>query len=335
MLALDIGGANLKAADGRGWTAARPFPLWRRPRELPQALADLLAAAPPADAIAVTMTGELADCFATKAEGVETIVSAAVQSAAGRRVLVYRVDGAFASPEMAIAEPLMAAASNWHALARFAGRFAPEGASLLIDIGSTTCDLVPLRTGRPVAMGRTDTERLLHGELVYTGVERSPICAVVGSAPWRGRRCPVAQELFATTWDAYLVLGDLPEEPDNIHTADGRPATRPAAHDRLARMICAERSSFSAADASAFAREVALAQLDQIIAAALRVTDRAGWPRAIAVSGQGEFLARRVAERLAPRASMVALSELLGKDVSRCAPAHALAVLAREQRVSV
>jgi probable H4MPT-linked C1 transfer pathway protein len=331
MLALDIGGANLKAADGLGWAATVPFPLWKQPQDLAGALRGLIAQAPLARTLAATMTGELADCFASKAEGVERIVRALMEAAGDCRALVYLVDGAWATPEQAIERPWLAAASNWHALAAFAGRFAPRGAAWLLDVGSTTCDIIPLQDGAPVASGQTDPDRLRHGELVYTGVERSPICAIVRELPWRGNTCPVAQEVFATTWDAYLLLGDVPEEPASTHTADGRPATRSAALDRLARMICADRTMFGPSDAFQAARVVAEEQLALLEHATRRVIALRGRPTRVVISGQGEFLARRLIERLRLDATIVALSDELGPVVSRCAPAHALAVLARER----
>jgi probable H4MPT-linked C1 transfer pathway protein len=180
-------------------------------------------------------------------------------------------------------------------------------------------------------VGQTDTERLLHGELVYTGVERSPLCAVVTAVPYGGRQCPTAHELFATTWDAYLTLGDLPEEPQSTHTADGRPATKAAALDRLARAICADRTMFSDEDATAAATAVARAQAAKIAIAAQGVVRRMpSPPEKIIVSGQGEFLARTVLGKAAWAAPMVSLGDELGPTLSRCATAHALAVLARE-----
>src|SRR6187200_1099062 len=92
-LALDIGGANLKAADGRGWALSVPFALWRQPEKLADALAALVAAAPPFDRVAVTMTGELCDCFRTKADGVRHILAAMAEVASGRECWVYLVDG--------------------------------------------------------------------------------------------------------------------------------------------------------------------------------------------------------------------------------------------------
>jgi (4-(4-[2-(gamma-L-glutamylamino)ethyl]phenoxymethyl)furan-2-yl)methanamine synthase len=331
MLSLDIGGANLKAADGLGFAAWRSFPLWQRPEGLADALADLLAKAPATDRLAVTMTGELADCFETKAEGVGRILAAVEQLAAGRSIFVYLTDGSLVSPDEARRRPLEAAASNWHALARFAGRQAPAGAALLADIGSTTCDFIPIVDGQPATTGKTDRERLASGELVYTGVVRSPVCAVVAALPWRRMQVPVAQELFATTYDAYLILGDLPEAPGDRQTADGRAATRQAARDRLARSICADRESFSDDDAHAAAAAIARTQLSKLAIAAQGVVRRMPQPPATFITaGQGEFVARRLIEKLGMNAISISLAESLGPDLSRVAPAHALAVLARE-----
>lgn len=122
----------------------------------------------------------------------------------------------------------LAAASNWHAVAAFAGRFAKADAALLVDCGSTTTDIIPLAAGKPVAVGHTDTERLTSGELVHTGVERSPLLRVRLPGPIPGRVSPLVQELFANSRDIYLLTGDLPEAPQDTSTADGRPATRAA-----------------------------------------------------------------------------------------------------------
>ncbi|HVA50066.1 MAG TPA: hydantoinase/oxoprolinase family protein [Pirellulales bacterium] len=332
LLAFDVGGANLKAADGRGFAVSEPFPLWQRPAELPAALREIIARAPSAEKIAVTMTGELADCFETKAEGVAHIVEAVCQAAGQRPVLVYLTDGSLVPPELACRQPLLAAAANWHALASFAGRYCASGGALLVDVGSTTTDIVPLVDGRVAAQGKNDPERLAAGELVYTGVVRSPVCAVVDALPWRKQQVPVAAELFATTRDAYLLLGDLAEDPTDCQTADGRPATKSAARDRLARMICADRDLFSQEDALAAAVAVARGQLSQLGLAARNVLRRLPEvPGTIVISGQGEFIARQLCQRLQVPAPIVSLAQELGATVSQAAAAHALAVIAGER----
>jgi probable H4MPT-linked C1 transfer pathway protein len=275
------------------------------------------------------MTGELADCFATKEEGVRHILSALATAAKGIPCSVYQTSGLLEPFDKALRHPLLAAAANWHALARFAGRFAPAGGAILIDIGSTTTDIILLVDGRPKIQGLTDTERLLSGELVYTGVERSPVCAVLGHLPYRQQSCPVAQELFATTWDAYLILSELPEEPENKNTADGRPATRDAAQARLARCICADSTTFDVNDAIAVAEAIRRGQV-ALIAAALAKVQLEQTIETIILSGHGEFLARGVFDYFEVPKRIVSLTAELGPELSRCAPAHALAVLARE-----
>jgi len=330
-LGLDIGGANIKVADGRGYAATYPFPLWRQADKLGHQLRAIIFEAPAADHLAITMTGELADCFASKADGVNHILKAVAAASDNRHTRVYLSDGRMVTPQVAATLPQLAAAANWHALARFSLRYAPTGASLLIDIGSTTTDIVPLVDGQVVAKGTTDTTRLLAGELVYTGVERSPVCALVDHVPYRGQPCPVAQELFATTLDVYLLLDRLAERPADMSTADGKPATKAAARMRLGRMIAADSEEFNHRDAIAIAETVANAQLDRVVATAKHVASRlASPPGAYLFSGHGEFLAMKALEDLPPVGRVVRLSEELDPVVSRCAPAHAVAVLARE-----
>jgi probable H4MPT-linked C1 transfer pathway protein len=330
-LGLDIGGANIKVADGLGYARSYPFALWQKPAELAQELRMVISEAPPSVHLAVTMTGELADCFATKAEGVRFILEALQTASDNRHTRVYLCDGRMVTPQVALLNPVAAAASNWHVLAQFVSRFAVRETSILIDIGSTTTDIIPIVGGKPAALGTTDTTRLLQGELVYTGVERTPVCGLVSHVPYREKNCPVALEFFATMYDVYLVLEQLPENPLDIRTADGRSATKKNARDRLARVIAADSEEFNHRDAIAMAEFVAEAQLQKIVAAVKQVTSRlATPPQSFILAGQGEYLAIKVLEDLPPVNRVVRLSREIDPVVSRCAPAHALAVLARE-----
>ncbi len=229
-------------------------------------------------------------------------------------------------------DPRIAAAANWLALATSAARLVPPGPGLLIDVGSTTTDLIPLLDGKPAARGRTDTERLQTGELVYAGVRRTPLCAVARELPFRGQPTGLMAELFASTMDVYLTLGEIPSDPDDLSTADGRPATADAAVDRLARMVGADRDSFHPVDALAFARAADEALLARLEAAANRATGpTVGRPRHAVVAGSGEFLARRLADRvLEPGGSLVMLTEAWGPAASGAACARALVELALE-----
>ena len=129
-LAFDVGGANVKFSDGLDRTGCIPLALWKSPDQLAGLLTTVIASAAACTAVGVTMTGELADCFPSKAAGVRYILASVCKAARGVPVRVYLVDGRLVSPELAVAEPMLAAASNWHVLARLAGRYVPAGAAL-------------------------------------------------------------------------------------------------------------------------------------------------------------------------------------------------------------
>jgi probable H4MPT-linked C1 transfer pathway protein len=330
-LALDIGGANLKIADGEGYAAAYSFSMWRDSAGLTQQIRTLISEAPQSNHLAVTMTGELADCFENKVAGVRFILNAVREGSDNRHSRIYLCDGRLVTPQVAVTLPSLVAAANWHALAQFAGRFAEGAPALLVDVGSTTCDIIPIVGGKPAAAGISDTQRMVAGELVYTGVERSPVCAVAREINYRGQTCPLVQELFATMRDVYTVLEQIPEDAASHLTADGRPAVKAASRARLARMISADTDEFNHRDAVALARDVADAQAELLARAIERVRDTMAQPAAeLILSGHGEFLARAALERLRLDLPVTSLTRELGPAISRSATAHALAVLARE-----
>src|ERR1700704_1931870 len=95
ILGLDIGGANLKAFHTAGIARSVPFRLWEKPRELSAKLSALQANLPAAEVLAVTMTGELCDCFESKRAGVHAILDAVERMCGNRLVRVWRNDGRF------------------------------------------------------------------------------------------------------------------------------------------------------------------------------------------------------------------------------------------------
>jgi probable H4MPT-linked C1 transfer pathway protein len=325
VIGLDIGGANLKAAHSNGAARSMPFALWKAPEQLPGMLLRLLALMPTSDSLAVTMTGELCDCYESKRQGVAAILDAVEAAARRATVRVWRNDGRFVDLATARQSPMQVAAANWLALATFAGRHAPEGPALLLDIGSTTTDLVPLHDGEPIPRGRTDPERLRCHELLYTGVRRTPLCTILGAG--------AAGELFATALDVYLVLDSIAEDAGDCQTADARPATKAAAHARLARMLCADLETSTDQERVELAVRAMHRQVYQMASSLeLVVKHMPRPPRALVVSGSGEFLVRPILEmqRAFTSARVVSLGALLGRQISQAACAYALAVLAVE-----
>jgi probable H4MPT-linked C1 transfer pathway protein len=273
------------------------------------------------------MTGELCDCFQSKRNGVIAILDAVMAAARSMPVRIWRNDGRFVDVLTAKETPLQVASANWLAVATFATRFAPNGAALLIDIGSTTTDIVPLFDGLPIPQGRTDPERLRSSELVYTGVRRTPLCAIQHSYNH-------ASELFATTLDAYLLLGLLPEGPRDTNTADGRPATRAAAEARLARMLCADIETSTSDERRRYAQSISQHQTTLLGSAFNEVAQRLpAMPQTFVLAGEGEFLTRLVLKDQESFSSsrILSLGEMLGAEISRAACAYAVAILAAEE----
>jgi probable H4MPT-linked C1 transfer pathway protein len=272
------------------------------------------------------MTAELCDCFPTKRDGVLAVLDAVISATSGRPILVWGLDGTFHSPDEMRDRPYLAAAANWLALATVAAKRIEVGPGLLIDIGSTTTDVIPIRDGAVVALGRTDTERLQTGELVYLGVRRTPVFAVADRLTFRGRPTRLAAEFFATTHDVFLTLGEVPETDADLTTADGRPSTVSAARDRLARVVCADREGFEDQDARDFARAARAVLLERLVEGVTEVRASLGEaPGTVVVAGSGEFLAVELATlALGGEVNVVRLSEEWGRAASEAACARAL-----------
>lgn len=336
VLGLDIGGANLKAADNDGHAVSRPFALWKQPQHLARELTALLgdfAGGRRIDRFAVTMTAELCDCFETKAEGVDRILSAVEAVTGDTPIVVWQTGGEFVPPDLARELWPLVAAANWHALASFCGRMVPNGSALLIDIGSTTTDVIPLLNGSSVAVGMTDFERLAYNELVYTGVRRTPVAAVTHEVNVDEKQVGLSSELFATMQDVYLLLDAIAEAPDDRDTADGRPATKPHAGSRLARMLCCDRTELDDATIYEIARQLADRQCARIATAFEQVVDRqSGEVTTILLSGEGTFLAENVIDRgvSSDASRRISLPDALGAKLSTAACAFAVSKLAAE-----
>jgi probable H4MPT-linked C1 transfer pathway protein len=327
VIGLDVGGANTKAVWRNGderRTVSRPFEVWRDREALAAVLRDVVGAvAPePVDAVALTTTAELSDAFRTKREGVGFVLDAAEAALDGPPLLAFTTAGEVVPLDEARARAAEVAAANWVASALGVAALYPD--ALMVDVGSTTADVVPIAAGRVVAAGRTDLERLLAGELVYTGALRTNLAAIAPRVPVRGGSCPVASELFAISADVQLILGHLAPGAYTCATPDGRPATVEFARERVARLVCADAEQLAAEEIDAIARFLHAEQVRQIEAAVRRVSRRVGGDPPVVPLGAGAFLAREAAERLGR-----AVVELPWSAAERdAAPAAALAELA-------
>jgi probable H4MPT-linked C1 transfer pathway protein len=336
---LDIGGAHLKAAqvtaDGRVTTACQvPCALWQGLDRLERALAGLALPPGPTGRVAVTMTGELVDLFPDRQTGVERLLATLATVWPDAGVAVWAGQRGFVAPGVAHGLALEIASANWLASATLTARHVGEG--LFVDMGSTTTDVVVLARGAVLAEGGTDRERLATGELVYTGLTRTPVMALTAEAPFAGRRVAVMNELFATTADLYRVLGLLPEAADQHDAADRGPKTVEASARRLARMLGADLADGSPADWHRLAAVLARAQQRRIEDAMALQLSRGLLADAAAVigAGCGRFLVAELARRLGRPyrdfAQLVRAEDSARDWVANCAPAVAVALLLAE-----
>jgi (4-(4-[2-(gamma-L-glutamylamino)ethyl]phenoxymethyl)furan-2-yl)methanamine synthase len=332
----DLGGAHVKAAVvdvGRvrgAWQ--RPSPLWEDLESLPRTVADLMRAAGSPGIHVITMTGELADAFTDRTQGVRALLEMFQSAVSTRRCMVYAHPARFLTLREALRRPLMAASMNWSATAEWVARRLPN--ALLVDVGSTTTDLVTVRAGLVAAQGVDDAQRLASEELVYTGVVRTPVMAMTTRVPFDGAWHAPMAEHFATSADVYRLTRELPPGADQLSSADGAGKSRRESARRLARMLGRDFEMASMAAWEECARFLAEAQLWSLQQACERILSRGSMSlRApIVGAGVGRFLAKKLAQRLRrPYRDFSVLVPSRGADahwIASCAPAVAVALLA-------
>jgi len=331
----DVGGAHLKAClveagvarDAAQW----PCPLWQGEEHLDRALDAACARWPAASRHAVTMTGEMVDLYADRERGV-LAVGARLRARLGAALAFYAGDAGFVAHDALAQRWAQVASANWLATATLCAARAGHG--VLVDIGSTTTDVVAFGRGAVSTGARSDAERLASGELVYHGVVRTPLCAIAQSVPWRGAPHNVMNEFFATSADVYRLTGELDEAHDQQPSADGGSKDAAATCRRLARMVGLDARDASHAEWLAFAREWRALQLAAIASQLERVIAARRVPLGapLVAAGCGDFLVADLAAALARPVRRFA-SDVLGADgalarwAQVCAPSVAVALL--------
>jgi probable H4MPT-linked C1 transfer pathway protein len=345
-LGWDIGGAHLKAAvlnADRKLLASyqQPCPLWQGLEKLQQAVAAILAQLPERSyRHAMTMTGELVDLFDNRNEGVAQILQTMQALLPDSELWVYAgKDGLL--PMGQIGQPHYAAiaSANWLATASVAAQRCTNG--LLVDIGSTTTDVLLFKNAQVLAEGYSDYERLVSRELVYTGIIRTPVMAVAQSVQDDDQDVPLMAEYFATMADIYRLTGELNEAHDQAATADGGAKTVHASAKRLARMLGCDFYPQELPRWQDIAENLRLQQLQMIEAACVQQLSRTGLPKNTAIigAGVGRFLLKKLALHLRyPYQDFADLFEqgaLMDESLSAadCAPAVAVAWLVYHQGV--
>ena len=332
---LDVGGAHLKVArteNGRIVAVAQiACPLWLGMQHLDSALTEARQLLEGASTVAVTMTGELSDLFTDRREGVGVLVGKLTNALSGAPRFWMGQRG-MGSAGDAIAHHADVASTNFLATATFVARRCPE--ALLLDMGSTTTDIIPIADGTPVPIGLTDADRLTTQELVYTGLTRTAVMAVATECDFKGRRQGLCREYFATIADVRRILGELPEGVDQHQTADRRGKSVAESIARLARMFGRDADDGTADDWRHAAQDIADAQRASIEAGCRTVLARASLraDAPLILAGIGAGVLALVSKSLGHRA--LSFGDLAGAQgelavrATHCAPAVSVALLA-------
>ena len=327
----DIGGAHVKLAFVKHdllcvhqWDC----PLWKGIEELVSVLTTAIKHIP--DSILkhhVTMTGELVDIFVTHDEGVEQIIKTFVQSVTSQDKALFYSNKGLLTFEQALENTASVASANWMASAESVGECINN--AIFIDVGSTTTDILHINGSGLVINGLTDFDRLITGELVYTGVVRSCVNTLCREIPYQDQWVPLMAECFSTAADVYRILEWLPASADYGATMDGKAKDKISSMRRLARMVGKDYIPEDEAEWGKACEYIAGQQMLMIEKSIMSILQANPSVKHIVGAGVGTFIIKHIAERLILEyrdfAQFIIPGHISYQDsASDCAPAVAL-----------
>ncbi|MFT5425879.1 MAG: putative H4MPT-linked C1 transfer pathway protein [Gammaproteobacteria bacterium] len=339
----DIGGAHLKVAsiDRHGsvnFAKQLATPLWKGLDSLEQAMSKIQNEILDRSVThTFTMTAELADIFKDRDSGVKALTNFLGSQFNDDHYHLYAGKEGLIKANQADFHISDIASANWHATASFVAQHTGEG--VLIDIGSTTTDIIPFASGQLINIAYSDNERLRQDELVYTGIIRTPVMAVVNKMLCEGQWQNIAAENFSTMADIYRLSGELNEQDDMMPTADNAGKTQSDSARRLLRMVGLDHFDENNTDSAIdMAKQIATTQLEKINESLVKVLSRneAKKTNCLIGAGAGRFLVPKLAEK--NNLPYIDFTDLLSYqegdeyNVLSCAAAVSVAQLSRAVR---
>jgi len=351
VLGLDIGGANVKAVklpvdfsshrSHHQISVIRKYnPVWltgvESLRNILLEIKHVFTLKPGDYYVAATMTAELSDIFRTKYEGVKTIIEIVEDVFSDARGIRYvSTDMKLLSSNEAVRNHLKIAAANWAASAWLLQHECLEWGisnALFVDIGSTTTTIIPMVNCNVKVRGYTDPEKLVFGELVYTGVLRGNVATLVDKVPYKGFYARVSSERFSLIGDVHLLLGHISSEDYATETADGRGKTVEETMQRITRVPCGDSDIINYDEALEIARYIYEKQVFKVFEAIMQIRS---WLASqgiklgdftVITAGLGEFLAAEASRRAGFR-RIISVNELVGEKVASVLPSYAAALM--------
>jgi probable H4MPT-linked C1 transfer pathway protein len=210
VVGIDIGGKNVKYTvlipeDEKYLVNSGIIPSMFMKMELQHILTQLVTHVPE-DTSCVGVTMSFPVGYRDFQEGVKEVVQILVSCSGSTPVMVVDFEGNLWSLRDSLSQdPVRFSASNFFGSAFLASKICDN--SIMIDTGSTSTDIICIRKGCPVLLGR-DTSNLKRnstGEMTWTGIIHTLVSSLTHLVPLRGRLVR-ASPSGATTNDVYNVL---------------------------------------------------------------------------------------------------------------------------------
>jgi hypothetical protein len=324
ILGLDIGGANTKYTsldEGYGEKILEqktiPLELYKTPESLAPMLKKIIRDTKPTD-IAITMTAELCDIFHNRNSGVFWIIDQLYSVCTEIPLYFFSIEGGFIQPPINQRMAPLVASANWAATVWWLSTLVED--AIVVDIGSTTTDILPIKGGKSAVLGRNDFERSRYGELVYCGYLRTHPMAVTSSVNIDGVVTPICPEYFSTMGDLHLILGEIDSNAYTIATPDGGPKSKRGAMARLSRLFLTDPEQLKEDQLKLIAKQIVEMHTVILFEKIEFVATKSGLQHdPVIFIGAGKFYKERVNQWIGNRnPNRLLQSQLIGIDPSSC-----------------
>ncbi len=235
-LGIDIGGAHIKLVglDEKKNVIIvkyRKCYIWKDPQKLLGEIKFINSLSKNKEVVCgITMTAELCDIFSTRKSGAKTLRNKC-RKIKFKKLFYENSKKVFESIDKS--NPVNFMSMNWHAAGRFIAKFLEN--AILIDLGSTTTDFICIKNNKIMNIGFDDFSRLQNGELLYTGIIRTPIFGIENSVNLNSKEFNIIPEFFSRTSDLYRVQGKIKKIFDIDEEADLSSKSINSSYRRIAR----------------------------------------------------------------------------------------------------
>ena len=235
-LGIDIGGAHIKIVGLDQFQNIclikyRKCYLWKNPKKLKQEITFINSLSSNKSIFCgVTMTAELCDIFPDRLTGAKIILNEC-KKIKFKTFLYSKSDKVFETLQSNNLSNLMS--MNWHSIGKYLTNFVKN--ALIIDFGSTTTDFICIKNGKIMNKAFNDFKRLSNGEILYTGLMRTPLFAIKKNVKYKSKNISIIPEYFSNTSDIYRINKKIKKEFDIDDETDFSDKNVIGSYKRIAR----------------------------------------------------------------------------------------------------